>query len=92
MDPPWRGTIAPEMGTEMSTLAFLFSSETKFLYGAGGCVEVWASSCSPQIINLDENDGFRIVITDIISSMLVVCLIEILMAGPLWRSGQKLQV
>ena len=46
MDPPWRGTIAPEMGTEMSTRAFLFSSETKFLYGAGGCVEVWASSCN----------------------------------------------
>ena len=50
----------------MSTLDFLFSPETKFLRGAGGCVEVWTTSCYPQIITLSDDAGFQIGINGVV--------------------------
>ena len=39
MDAPWRGTIAPEMSTEMSALDFLFSPETNFCMEQAGALK-----------------------------------------------------
>jgi hypothetical protein len=43
----------------MITLDFLFTTEVKFLYGAGGCVEVWAPSCNKAYGNSDRDHIFQ---------------------------------
>jgi hypothetical protein len=42
----------------------IFFIRTVILYGAGGCVEVWAPSWTPQIVNLHEYTVFQSLINN----------------------------
>jgi len=53
------------------TLDFLFSPETKFLYGAGGCFEVFVSSISKPSTWV-KNTAFLPVINNVISSIIMI--------------------
>jgi hypothetical protein len=43
-----------------------------FLYGAGGSVEAWATSCTTQIGNLDKNAIFQAEINDVHFSAIMI--------------------